>query len=63
MQSEIVESVQHAVTPGSCEDMYYPGKENSELQCFPAVLNNRFYVALPSLNGGGTSTVIFNPDF
>jgi len=62
MQSEIVESVQHAVTPGSCEDMYYPGKENSELQCFPSVLNNRFYVALPSLNGGGTSTVIFNPD-
>jgi hypothetical protein len=62
MQSEIVESVQHAVTPHECVDMYYPGKENSEGQCFPTTIENRFYVGLPSLGSGGSSTIIFNPD-
>lgn len=62
MQSEIVESVQHAVTPHECMDMYYPGKENSEGQCFPSTVENRFYVGLPSLSSGGSSTIIFNPD-
>ncbi len=62
MNSEIVESVQHAVTPGECQDMYYPGKGNSELQCFPSTVENRFYAGLPALSGGGTSTIIFNPD-
>ena len=62
MQSEIVESVQHSVTPGSCTDMYYPGKENSDLQCFPTTVENRFYVDLPSLQQGSTSTITFNPD-
>jgi hypothetical protein len=62
MNSEIVESIQHAVTPGECEDMYYPGKGNSELQCFPSTVENRFYSGLPALTGGSTSTIIFNPD-
>ena len=62
MQSEIVESVQHSVTPGVCKDLYYPGKENSELQCFPTTVENRFYVDLPSLSSGSTSTITFNPD-
>jgi hypothetical protein len=62
MQAEIVESVQHSVTPGSCRDIYYPGESNSDLQCFPTTVENRFYVDLPSLDSGSTSTIIFNPD-
>lgn len=62
MNNEIVESVQHAVTPGECSDMYYPGKENSSLQCFPSTVENRFYVDLPSKSSGSSSTVLFNPD-
>ena len=61
MQSEIVESVQHSITPGVCTDMYYPGTENSDLQCFPTTVENRFYVDLPSLQQGSTSTITFNP--
>jgi hypothetical protein len=41
--------------------MYYAGKENSDLQCFPSLQDNRFYVSLPSLNQGATNTIIFNP--
>jgi hypothetical protein len=59
--AEASESIQHAITPGDCKDTYYPGKENSDLQCFPALQDNRFYVSLPSLNQGATNTVIFNP--
>ena len=62
MQAEIVESTQHAVTPGECKDQFYPGKENSTLQCFPSIQDNRYIVALPSLTSGSTSTVLFNPD-
>ena len=59
--AEASESIQHAITPGDCKDTYYPGKENSDLQCFPALQDNRFYVSLPSLNQGATNTIIFNP--
>ena len=62
MNAEISESIQHAISPGECKDLYYPGKENSELQCFPTVVNNRFYASLPALTGGATNTLIFNPD-
>ena len=62
MNAEISESIQHAISPGECKDLYYPGKENSELQCFPTVVNNRFYASLPALAGGATNTLIFNPD-
>ena len=62
MNAEISESIQHAISPGECKDLYYPGRENSELQCFPTVVNNRFYASLPALNGGATNTLIFNPD-
>ena len=62
MNAEISESIQHAISPGECKDLYYPGKENSELQCFPTVVNNRFYASLPALSGGSTNTLIFNPD-
>ena len=62
MNAEISESIQHAISPGECKDLYYPGRENSELQCFPTVVNNRFYASLPALSGGATNTLIFNPD-
>ena len=59
--AEASESSMHAITPGECKDTYYPGKENSDLQCFPALQDNRFYVSLPSLNQGATNTLIYNP--
>jgi hypothetical protein len=60
--SEISESVIHAVTPADCCDQYYSGEKNTDLQCFPTLVDNRFYVSLNSLNQGATNTIIFNPD-
>jgi hypothetical protein len=60
--AEIAESVTHAITPAKCDDEYYSGESNTELQCFPTLQDNRFYVTLQSFNQGSTSTVIFNPD-
>lgn len=61
MQAEISESVQHAINPGPCHDLYYPGESNLDVQCFPTTVENRFVQDLPSLNFGASSTVIFNP--
>jgi hypothetical protein len=60
--AEIAESVTHAITPAKCDDEYYSGESNTELQCFPTLQDNRFYVTLQSFNQGSTSTIIFNPD-
>jgi len=60
--SEISESVIHAVTPADCCDQYYSGEKNTDLQCFPTLVDNRFYVSCNSLNQGATNTIIFNPD-
>jgi len=60
--AEATESIQHSITPGECRDQYYPGKENSFLQCFSSLQDNRFYISLPSLNQGATNTVILNPN-
>jgi hypothetical protein len=60
--AEISESVIHAITPADCCDQYYAGEKNTDLQCFPTLVDNRFYVSLNSLNQGSTNTVIFNPD-
>lgn len=62
MMSMMAESVQASVRPHKCEDTYYADDCNSEVQCFPAVVENRFVVALNSLSAGSTSTVTFNPD-
>jgi hypothetical protein len=59
--AEASESIMHSITPSECKDLYYPGKENSDIQCFPSIQDNRFYVSLPSLNQGATNTIIFNP--
>lgn len=61
MQSATIDNVLQALTPSECCDMYYNNKESTRSQCFPAVVNNRFYQALPSLSQGSSSTVIYNP--
>lgn len=60
--AEMAESVQHAITPAECKDFYYPGDGNTSAQCFASLVDNRYYVSLPSLNQGATNTIIFNPD-
>jgi len=55
------ESVLHAITPGHCEDLIYPGSTNTAVQCFNAITDNRFTISLPSVNQGSTSQLIFNP--
>jgi len=61
MQAEIVESVFHSITPADCQDMAYPGKTNTESQCFSTTVENRFTSGLSSLNFGSSSTLTFNP--
>ena len=60
--AEISESVQHAITPAECKDRYYPGEGNTDLQCFPTLVDNRYYFTLQSANQGATNTINFNPD-
>jgi hypothetical protein len=60
--AEMAESVQHAITPAECKDFYYPGDGNTDAQCFPTLVDNRYYVSLASLSQGATNTITFNPD-
>ena len=75
MQQMLSESVQASVRPHECRNTYYATAampsykdhggglvENSAVQCFPAVVENRFVTALPSLNSGAQNTITFNPD-
>jgi len=62
MQSMIGESVQKMLLPGECVDTYYAGVSNTEKQCFPAKVQNKFYVDLNSKTPGSSSTVTFNPN-
>lgn len=62
MQQLMSESVQASVRPHECEDNYYADKHSSKIQCFASIVENRFVVALSSLNGNSTSTVTLNPD-
>ena len=62
MQSAVALNVQQSIRPGMEMDTYYAGKENSKLQAHATVEDNRFFVALPSLNSGSSSTVTFNPN-
>ena len=61
MESEIVESVHHAIIPAECIDQYYPSERRNELQCFPSTVESRFRTDLPSLTFGSSATVVFNP--
>lgn len=62
MQGAVALNVQQSIRPGMEIDTYYAGKENSKLQAHATVNDNRFFVALPSLNSGSSSTVTFNPN-
>jgi hypothetical protein len=62
MQASVALNVQQSIRPGMEIDTYYAGKENSKLQAHATVEDNRFFVALPSLNSGSSSTVTFNPN-
>jgi hypothetical protein len=62
MQAEVALNVQQSIRPGECVDTYYAGKENSLKQCHATVEDNRFFVNLPSLASGSSSTVTFNPN-
>ncbi len=61
MQVEIGQSIQSAVRPHECIDTYYSGAHNSEIQCFPSTVENRFIFDVPSKSFGSSSTVTFNP--
>jgi hypothetical protein len=62
MQSAVALNVKQSIRPGMEISTYYPGSENSKLQANATVNDNRFFVALPSLNSGSSSTVTFNPN-
>ena len=62
MQAEVALNVQQSIRPGECIDTFYAGKENSLKQCHATVEDNRFFINLPSLNSGSSSTVTFNPN-
>lgn len=62
MQGTVALNVQQSIRPGMEMDTYYANKENSKLQAHATVEDNRFFVALPSLNSGSSSTVTFNPN-
>lgn len=62
MNQAISESIQHAIVPGECADMYYPGETNVKKSCFPSYQENRYYLDLPALQFGSSSTLLFNPD-
>ena len=62
MQAQVTLNVQQSIRPGTMCDTYYPTSENSSLQASATVNDNRFFVALPSLNSGSSSTVTFNPN-
>ena len=61
MQYEASMNVQSSIRPGEEVDSYYAGKENSKKQAHATVEDNRFFINLPSLNSGSSSTVTFNP--
>ena len=62
MQSSVALNVQQSIRPGTDCDTYYAGKENSKKQIHATTTDNRFFVALPSLNSGSSSTVSMNPN-
>jgi len=62
MQYSAAMNVQSSIRPGMEVDTYYAGKENSKLQAHATVEDNRFFINLPSLNSGSSSTVTFNPN-
>jgi hypothetical protein len=61
-QYEAAMNVQQSIRPGMAMDTYYATSENSEKQLHATTVDNRFFINLPSLNSGSSSTVTFNPN-
>jgi len=62
MNQAMSESILQHVVPSECVDLYYPGETNSKRSCFPSYQENRYYLDLPALQFGSSSTLLFNPD-
>lgn len=60
-QYQAAMDVQDSIRPGMACDTYYATSENSEKQMHATTTDNRFFINLPSLNSGSSSTVTFNP--
>jgi len=58
MQSSLNESVQQAVRPGVCVDLYYPDPETAKKQCFRTSQNNRYIQGFNNLTGGSNTLTI-----
>lgn len=58
MQSSLNESVQQAVRPGICTDLYYPDPETAKKQCFRTSQNNRYVQGFNNLTGGSNTLTI-----
>ncbi len=61
-QQDIITHIQDAVRPGETVDVYYSNQQNSVKQAHPTTVENRYFLALQSLNFGTANTLIFNPD-
>ena len=61
MQYEASMGVQQQIRPGMDKDTFYADSSNSTKQSCATVEDNRFFINLPSLNSGSSSTVTFNP--
>ena len=61
-QYEAAMNVQTSIRPGMSVDTYYATSENSEKQMHATTTDNRFFINLPSLNSGSSSTVTCNPN-
>lgn len=61
MQYEATMNVQESIRPGMEIDTMYATSNNSLKQMHPTLTDNRFFINLPSLNTGSSSTVTFNP--
>ena len=58
MQSSLNESVQQAVRPGQCIDLYYPDPETARKACFRTSQNNRYVQGFNNLTGGSNTLTI-----
>ena len=54
MESSLTESVQQAVRPGKCVDIYYPDPETAKKACFRTTVNTRYVQQFANLTGGSS---------
>ena len=61
MEASMSESIQQAVRPGKCVDLYYADPETAQKACFRTSVNTRFQQQFANLSGG-TSTLYLPPN-